>query len=136
MTPLSKDRVHRVWVNGYLLEGHDVLCDVCLSYQEDDMLMASFQRYRHEWRNYVISTAHTVLLVGAGCWMFEEHFVDCSGAPEEGEACCQVSNRHHMELPAEFVPVMMRYNGLPGKLREEVEGVHGIRCFNPATTDH
>lgn len=112
-------RLHQVWANGFQFENNDLLCDICLSYELDEMLMATIVHNRSERGGYrgVVRERHTILLVGSGCWMVEEHLVECNG--EDPEHCCQVNTRNAMTIPASFVPVMMRYCHLPDKLKQE-----------------
>lgn len=114
------DRTHNVWVNGAQFENYDLMCDVCLSYQEDNMVLATIQRQRNEWKDLIIDELHSVLLVGAGCFMVEEHRVICKGE-DHGEGCCSVSNMAQIHIPGEFAAVMCRYWGLPERLRQEAE---------------
>lgn len=115
------ERIHRVWVNGHQVENYKLMCDVCLSYQSDEMLMGTKVQSRQEWRNGSIHESHTILLVGCDCWMVEHHVVTCRG--EDQEQCCEVTSRDHTVIPAGFLPVMMRYQHLPRKLQEESDAM-------------
>lgn len=120
------DRTHHVWVNGYQLESYDLMCSVCLSYQEDNMVLDSITRQRNEWKDLFVDELHSVLLVGPGCFMVEEHRVVCKGE-DAGEGCCSVTNMMQINIPGEFAAVMCRYWGLPERLHQEVQAAGRVR---------
>jgi hypothetical protein len=116
-------RIHRAFVDGYQVEGHDVLCKVCLSFEMDEMVLSSVSHYRQDWRGVVISEHHSVLLAQCDSFQVQDHWVSCNGDPPE--ACCQVSNRYQVTIPAPFATVMLRYWDLPAKLRQESDAFMG-----------
>ncbi len=120
------ERTHHVWANGPQLETYDLMCSVCLSYQEDNMVLDRAIHERNEWKGKLITESHSVLLVGAGCFMMEHHWVVCKGEDASDEGCCSVTNQSQTRIPGEFAAVMCRYWGLPERVQQEAEAAWRI----------